>query len=88
MPLNRVKSLVGTVVSDQMAKTVVVAVKREWHHPLYKKLLRGTKKYKAHNEDNQAKAGDVVRIVESRPLSREKRWRVVEVLSRAGEGER
>lgn len=76
------KVRLGRVVSDKMAKTVVVAVERQFSHPIYKKILRRTRKYKAHNEDNQAKAGDTVRIVETRPLSKEKRWRVAEIVSR------
>lgn len=75
--------LEGTVVSDKMEKTVVVAVKRSVRHPLYKKIVRRVRRFKAHNEELNAHLGDVVRIVESRPLSREKRWRVIEVLSRA-----
>lgn len=86
MPLSKAKSLVGTVVSDQMMKTVVVAVQVEKHHPIYKKLMRRTKRYKAHDGDDRAKLGDVVKIVECRPFSREKRWRVVEVLSRTQTG--
>lgn len=76
------KVRLGRVVSDKMDKTVVVAVGRQFSHPIYKKILRRTRKYKAHNEDNQAKAGDIVRIVETRPLSKEKRWRVAEIVSR------
>ncbi|HEY8495750.1 MAG: 30S ribosomal protein S17 [Firmicutes bacterium ZCTH02-B6] len=77
------KTRVGTVVSDKMDKTVVVAVERVVTHPLYKRTLRRTKKYKAHDEDNSCRAGDVVRIMETRPLSKEKRWRVVEIIRRA-----
>lgn len=77
------KTMIGTVVSDKMMKTVVVAVKKEKHHPIYKKLIKITKKYKAHCKEGQCKVGDVVKIEETRPLSKEKRWRVVEVISRA-----
>lgn len=77
------RTLVGNVVSDKMDKTVVVEVERLARHPLYEKVLRLRKKYKAHDEDNACNIGDVVRIAESRPLSREKRWRVKEILKRA-----
>ncbi len=79
------KTLVGTVVSDRMDKTVVVAVERIWVHPLYGKRLRRTKRYKAHDENNECRVGDRVRLMETRPLSREKRWRVCEILERARE---
>lgn len=74
------KTIVGVVVSDKMDKTVVVAVARTRRHRLYGKTLRRTNRYKAHDENNVCKLGDTVRIVETRPLSREKRWRVVEIL--------
>ncbi len=77
------KRLVGSVVSDKMDKTVVVEVERLARHPLYKKVLRLKKKHKAHDEENACRIGDLVRIVESRPLSREKRWRVEEILKRS-----
>jgi small subunit ribosomal protein S17 len=69
----------GLVVSNKMAKTVVVAVETRKVHPLYKKAIRVTKKYKAHDENNACKIGDKVKIVEARPLSKEKKWRVVEI---------
>jgi len=69
------------VVSNKMAKTVVVAVETRRVHPLYKKAVRVTKKYKAHDENNACKIGDKVKIVETRPLSKEKRWRVAEIVS-------
>jgi len=72
----------GLVVGDKMDKTVVVAVETRKVHPLYKKAIRGTKKYKAHDENNACKIGDTVKIIETRPLSREKRWRVVEITSK------
>lgn len=75
------KTRVGRVISDKMEKTVVVAVERQYRHPLYKKILRATRQYLAHNENNQAKAGDTVKIMETRPLSRLKRWRVAEVIT-------
>lgn len=82
----RKKRLVGQVLSDKMDKTVVVRVERLVRHSRYGKVLRQTKKYKAHDEGNVCHVGDMVRIVESRPLSREKRWRVEEILgaSKAG----
>ncbi len=70
--------LQGTVVSDVNDKTVVVLVERRFIHPLYKKTVRRTKKYHAHDENNEYKVGDVVRIEECRPISRKKRWRVIE----------
>ncbi len=72
----------GLVVSDKMDKTVVVAVETRKIHPLYKKAIRIVRKYKAHDESNASRIGDKVKIVETRPLSKEKRWRVVEILSR------
>jgi small subunit ribosomal protein S17 len=77
------KTRVGVVVSDKMDKTVVVAVERRMAHGLYGKQVRRTAKYHAHDEENAAREGDVVRIMETRPLSRTKRWRVVEILERA-----
>jgi small subunit ribosomal protein S17 len=77
------RELVGRVTSDKMDKTVVVAVERLVRHDLYGKVVRRMKKYKAHNENNEAREGDRVRIVESRPLSREKRWVVAEILEKA-----
>lgn len=73
----------GTVVSDKMQKTVVVAIERRMAHPVYGKMVTRTKRLKAHDEQNAAKAGDTVRIAETRPLSKDKRWRVVEILERA-----
>jgi small subunit ribosomal protein S17 len=72
----------GLVVSDKMDKTVVVAVETEKVHPLYKKASRVTKKYKAHDENNTCKIGDKVKIIETRPLSKEKSWRVTEIISK------
>ena len=77
------RSVVGHVVSDKMEKTVVVAVETLKRHPLYGKTIRSVRKYKAHDEDKSSHSGDLVRIEESRPLSKEKRWVVVEVLERA-----
>jgi small subunit ribosomal protein S17 len=77
------KTRVGQVVSDKMEKTVVVSIERRVEHPVYGKMVRRTKKLKAHDEQNEAKTGDTVRIMETRPLSKDKRWRVVEIIERA-----
>lgn len=74
------KTRTGRVVSDKMEKTVVVAVRTTKTHPLYKKLMRRTTKFMAHDEQGQARLGDTVRIVESRPMSKNKTWRVIEIL--------
>jgi small subunit ribosomal protein S17 len=78
------KSLVGRVVSDKMDKTVVVRVDRLYRHRRYHKVIKDSKQYKAHDEENACRIGDMVRIVESRPLSRDKRWVVQEVLESEG----
>jgi small subunit ribosomal protein S17 len=80
---NSRKTRIGMVVSDKMAKTVVVSIERRVQHPVYGKMVRRTKKLKAHDEQNEAKTGDTVRIMETRPLSKDKRWRVVEIIERA-----
>jgi small subunit ribosomal protein S17 len=77
------KTRLGVVVSDKMQKTVVVAIERRYPHPVYNKMVTRTKRVKAHDEENSAKSGDTVRIVETRPLSKDKRWRVVEIVQRA-----
>jgi small subunit ribosomal protein S17 len=77
------KTRVGQVVSDKMEKTVVVSIERRVEHPVYGKMVRRTKKLKAHDEQNEAKTGDTVRIMETRPLSKDNRWRVVEIIERA-----
>ncbi|MGB9847221.1 MAG: 30S ribosomal protein S17 [Desulfotomaculales bacterium] len=77
------KVRVGRVVSDKMEKTVVVAVETLVRHPLYQRTVRRTRKFKAHDENNACRVGDRVRIMETRPLSKEKRWRVVEIIQRA-----
>jgi len=79
------KTKVGRVVSDKMDKTIVVSVERLTRHRLYKRVIRLTTKFKAHDETNDAHVGDTVRIEESRPLSATKRWRLVEVVQRAGD---
>lgn len=77
------KTRVGRVVSDKMEKTRVVAVERFIRHPRYQRVVRKTKRFKVHDEENVAHVGDTVLIVETRPLSKDKRWRVIEVLERA-----
>ncbi len=76
------KVYTGKVISDKMDKTVVVAVERLTRHPLYKKTIKKIAKFKAHDEENKYKAGDKVSIVESRPLSKDKRWRVLEIVEK------
>ncbi len=77
------KTRTGLVVSDKMDKTVVVAIERRVPHPVYGKMTTKTTRLKAHDEENSAKVGDTVRIVETRPLSKTKRWRLVEIVERA-----
>ena len=77
------KTRVGKVVSDKMDKTIVVAVKDSVQHPLYKKIVKSTYKLKAHDENNECGVGDRVRVMETRPLSKDKRWRVVEIIEKA-----
>ncbi len=77
------KTLDGVVVSDKMSKTVVVAITQQVKHPLYKKYIRRTRKYFAHDERNECGVGDSVRIIESRPLSKKKRWRVQQIIRKA-----
>lgn len=77
------KTRVGLVSSDKMDKTVVVTVADKVRHPLYKKIVNRTVKYKAHDENNECKTGDKVLIMETRPISKDKRWRVVEVIEKA-----
>ncbi|MDE7311994.1 MAG: 30S ribosomal protein S17 [Eubacterium sp.] len=77
------KTRVGVVVSDKMQKTIVVAVKDNVKHPLYNKIVKRTYKLKAHDENNDCKIGDTVRVMETRPLSKDKRWRLVEIVERA-----
>jgi small subunit ribosomal protein S17 len=78
----RHKTRVGRVVSDRMDKTVVVVVETPRRHPVYKKTLRRMVKYKAHDEKNQCGLGDLVKIIETRPLSRQKRWRVAKIITK------
>ena len=83
MERNLRKTMVGTVVSDKMDKTVVVAVEKNVRHPIYKKTVKRTYKLKAHNEENDCKVGDKVKVMETKPLSKDKRWRVVEIVEKA-----
>lgn len=78
-----VKERTGTVVSDKMDKTIAVAIESHYKHPLYKKILKKVKKYKVHDPENACSIGDIVRIAETRPLSKTKRWRLVEVIKKA-----
>ena len=77
------KTLVGTVVSNKMEKTIVIRIERRKLHPLYKKYITRTKKIKAHDEGNLCQIGDLVKVIESRPLSKDKRWSLLEVLEKA-----
>ena len=77
------KTRVGTVVSDKMDKTIVVAIKDNVKHPLYKKIIPRTIRLKAHDENNECRVGDRVRVMETRPLSKDKRWRLAEIIERA-----
>ena len=77
------KTRVGIVVSDKMDKTIVVAIRDNVKHPLYNKIVKRTYKLKAHDEENNAHIGDTVKVMETRPLSKDKRWRLVEVMERA-----
>jgi len=77
------KTRVGKVVSDKMDKTIVVAVETRVPHPLYKKIIKRTYKLKAHDENNDCGSGDTVKVMETRPLSKDKRWRLVEVIEKA-----
>ena len=83
MDRNLRKTRVGVVVSDKMDKTIVVAVKDSVQHPLYKKILKRTKKFKVHDENNECGVGDTIRVMETRPLSHDKRWRLVEIIEKA-----
>lgn len=83
MERNLRKERVGLVTSDKMDKTITVSIERKVKHPIYGKFVKTTKSFKAHDEKNDAKAGDTVKISETRPLSKTKRWRLVEVVERA-----
>jgi len=77
------KTRTGKVVSDKMDKTIVVAVENHVKHPLYKKIVKDTYKLKAHDENNECRIGDTVKVMETRPLSKDKRWRLVEIVEKA-----
>ena len=77
------KTRIGTVVSDKMDKTIVVAIKTKVRHPLYGKMINHTVKFKAHDENNECGIGDTVKIMETRPLSKDKRWSLVEIIEKA-----
>ena len=83
MERNLRKTRVGKVVSNKMDKTIVVAIEDHVKHPLYKKIVKRTYKLKAHDEENQCRIGDRVRVMETRPLSKDKRWRLVEIVEKA-----
>lgn len=82
------KVRMGRVIGDKMDKTVVVSVQRQYLHPIYKRVVRESKKYKAHDEENRCRTGDRVRIAETRPLSKDKRWRVTEILGKGARASR
>ena len=77
------KTRIGTVVSDKMDKTIVVAVEDSYQHPLYKKTMKRTYKLKAHDENNECGIGDTVKVMETRPLSKDKRWRLINIIEKA-----
>ncbi|MDD6805718.1 MAG: 30S ribosomal protein S17 [Lachnospiraceae bacterium] len=83
MERNLRKTRTGKVISDKMDKTIVVAIEDHVKHPLYKKIVKETYKLKAHDENNECKIGDTVKVMETRPLSKDKRWRLVEIIERA-----
>ena len=83
MERNHRKTIIGTVVSDKMDKTITVAIETFVAHPIYKKRFKKTSKFKAHDENNECQIGDKVKVMETRPLSKDKRWRVVEVVEKA-----
>ena len=83
MERNYRKTRIGTVISDKMDKTIVVAIKENVKHKLYSKIVKTTYKLKAHDEENAAKIGDKVKVMETRPLSKDKNWRVVEIIEKA-----
>ena len=80
--MNKRKTRIGTVISDKMEQTAIVSVERLTHHPLYHKTMKNAVKYKVHNKDNESKTGDKVKIVETRPLSKEKRWRIAQIIKK------
>lgn len=83
MERNGRKVRIGQVVSDKMDKTIVVRVETKIRHPLYGKIVKTSKKYKAHDENNEARIGDIIKMMETRPLSKDKRWRLIEIVEKA-----
>ncbi|MGB1037686.1 MAG: 30S ribosomal protein S17 [Bacteroidia bacterium] len=83
MERNSRKEIIGIVRSNKMEKTITVSIERKIKHPKYKKFIKSTARYKAHDEKNECNENDVVRIMETRPLSKDKRWRLVEIIERA-----
>lgn len=83
MERNNRKVRIGKVVSNKMDKTIVVAIESLVRHPLYGKIIKQTKKFKAHDEENACQIGDIVKVMETRPLSKDKRWRVIEIMEKA-----
>lgn len=83
MERNNRKEIVGKVTSDKRDKTITIIVERKIKHPLYGKVMKKSKKFQAHDENNECNAGDIVKVMETRPLSKTKRWRLVEILERA-----
>ncbi|MEG0998364.1 MAG: 30S ribosomal protein S17 [Clostridiales bacterium] len=83
MERNGRKVRIGQVVSDKMDKTIVVRVETKIRHPLYGKIVKTSKKYKAHDENNEARIGDLVKMMETRPMSKDKRWRLIEITEKA-----
>ena len=83
MERNLRKTRTGKVISNKMDKTIVVAIEEHVKHPLYKKIVKDTYKLKAHDENNECNSGDIVKVMETRPLSQDKRWRLVEIVERA-----
>ncbi|MDR3186194.1 MAG: 30S ribosomal protein S17 [Christensenellaceae bacterium] len=83
MERNLRKTRIGVVISDKMDKTVVIAVERRVQHPLYKKYIRQTKKFKVHDENNECGIGDKIEVMETRPISKDKNWRLVNIIEKA-----
>ncbi len=83
MERNNRKTQIGTVISDKMDKTIVVSIVRDFRHPLFKKIIRLKKRIKAHDETNECRIGDRVKLMETKPLSKEKHWRVMEIVEKA-----
>lgn len=84
---NKRKKRIGTVITNKMNKTVVVEVERKFRHPIFQKIVKQTKRFKVHDEKMECKVGDVVRIMEVRPLSKEKRWKLMDIIKRVAKAE-